>query len=67
LGIGHLNINFSSFINEKTGSYNVDYKLGGVLGNNKNPFNKHSINFKELEHLLKSEKLPIEKPRQFVQ
>jgi len=32
LGIGHLNINFSSFINEKTGSYNVDYKLGGVLG-----------------------------------
>lgn len=28
----NLSINFSSFINEKAGSYNVDYKLGGVLG-----------------------------------
>ena len=27
-----LNINFSNFISEKTGSYHEDYKLGGVLG-----------------------------------
>jgi calcium-dependent protein kinase len=27
-----LNIRFSKFINEKTGSFQEDYKLGGVLG-----------------------------------
>jgi len=55
----NLSINFSSFINEKAGSYNVDYKLGGVLGKIENALN----NSKVLVPLPKLEKLPTERPR----